>query len=119
LAKGIRGPLSENGWRKKQHAARECRGHSRSHDPRGRRVFFTFREKSKLVHLSSLKTSRIVLHELGLDRRLQAWLLGELQQTNLGVDDLLFSRHGVLQCAEAGRFATPTAPRPASARDSP
>src|SRR5262247_2885381 len=30
-----------------------------------------------------------------------------------------FSRHGVLQCAEAGRFATPTAPRPASARDSP
>jgi hypothetical protein len=27
-------------------------------------------------------------------------------------DDLLFSRHGVLQCAEAGRFATPTAPRP-------
>jgi hypothetical protein len=34
-------------------------------------------------------------------------------------DDLLFSRHGVLQCAEAGRFATPTAPRPASARDSP
>jgi hypothetical protein len=24
--------------------------------------------------------------------------------------------HGVLQCAEAGRFATPTAPRPASAR---
>src|SRR5262249_35417714 len=34
-------------------------------------------------------------------------------------DDLLFSRHGVLQCAEAGRFAPPTAPRPASARDSP
>jgi hypothetical protein len=27
-------------------------------------------------------------------------------------DDLLFGRHGVLQCAEAGRFATPTAPRP-------
>ena len=26
---------------------------------------------------------------------------------------------GVLQCAEAGRFATPTAPRPASACDSP
>jgi len=25
----------------------------------------------------------------------------------------------VLECAEAGRFATPTAPRPASARDSP
>jgi hypothetical protein len=48
-----------------------------------------------------------------------AELLGELQQANLGADDLLFSRHGVLQCAEAGRFATPTAPRPASARDSP
>src|SRR5262245_51045170 len=48
-----------------------------------------------------------------------AELLGELQQPNLGADDLLFSRHGVLQCAEAGRFATPTAPRPASARDSP
>ena len=27
---------------------------------------------------------------------------------NLGADDLLFSRHGVLQCAEAGRFP----PRP-------
>src|SRR5256884_2158041 len=48
-----------------------------------------------------------------------AALLGELQQANLGADDLLFSRHGVLQCAEAGRFATPTAPRPTSARDSP
>src|SRR5262245_15426991 len=48
-----------------------------------------------------------------------AELLGELQQPNLGADDLLFSRHGVLQCAEAGRFATPTAPRPASARESP
>ena len=36
-----------------------------------------------------------------------------------GADDFLFSRHGVLQCAEAGHFATPTAPRPASARDSP
>ena len=30
---------------------------------------------------------------------------GELQQSNFGADDL---RHGVLQCAEAGRFA----PRP-------
>ena len=48
-----------------------------------------------------------------------AELLGKLQQANLGADDLLFSRRGVLQCAEAGRFATPTAPRPASARDSP
>src|SRR5262249_28043622 len=48
-----------------------------------------------------------------------AELLGKLQQANLGADDLLFSRHGVLQCAEAGRFATPTAPRPASACDSP
>src|SRR5512133_1153977 len=48
-----------------------------------------------------------------------AELLGELQQANLGADNLLFSRHGVLQCAAAGRFATPTAPRPASARDSP
>ena len=36
-----------------------------------------------------------------------------------GADDFLFSRHGVLQCAEAGHFATPTAPRPASARDWP
>ena len=40
-----------------------------------------------------------------------AELLGELQQPNLGADDLLLSRHGVLQCAEARRFATPTAPR--------
>src|SRR5262249_34147756 len=48
-----------------------------------------------------------------------AELLGELQQANLGADDLLFSRHGVLQCAEARRFATRPAPRPASARDSP
>jgi hypothetical protein len=38
-----------------------------------------------------------------------AELLGEFQQYDLGADDLLFSRHGVLQCAEAGRFATPTA----------
>src|SRR5215471_18251665 len=35
-----------------------------------------------------------------------AELLGKLQQANLGADDFLFSRHGVLQCAEAGRFAT-------------
>jgi hypothetical protein len=48
-----------------------------------------------------------------------AELLGQLQQSNLGADDLLFSRHSVLQCAQAGRFATPTAPRPASACDSP
>src|SRR5262249_23898385 len=41
-----------------------------------------------------------------------AELLGELQQANLGADDLLFSRHGVLQSAEAGRFTTPTASRP-------
>ena len=47
--------MSENGGRKKQHAGRECRGHSRSQDPRGRWVFFTFRDKTKLVHLSSLK----------------------------------------------------------------
>jgi hypothetical protein len=48
-----------------------------------------------------------------------AELFGKLQQAKLGTNDLLFSCHGVLQCAEAGRFATPTAPRPASARDSP
>src|SRR5262249_54819508 len=48
-----------------------------------------------------------------------AELLGELQQPDFGADDLLFARHGVLQSAEAGRFATPTAPRPASACDSP
>src|SRR5262249_10163283 len=47
-----------------------------------------------------------------------AELLGELQ-ADLDADDLLFSRHGVLQCAEAGRLAPPIAPRPASARDSP
>jgi hypothetical protein len=44
-----------------------------------------------------------------------AELLGELQQANLGADDPLFSRHGVLQCAEAG----PDRSAPASARDSP
>jgi hypothetical protein len=32
-------------------------------------------------------------------------LLGKLEQSNLRTDDLLFSRHGVLHCAEAGRFA--------------
>src|SRR5262245_17787875 len=48
-----------------------------------------------------------------------AELLGKLQQPNFRADDLLFGRHGVLQCAEAGRFATPTTPRPASACDSP
>ena len=37
----------------------------------------------------------------------------ELQQTNFRADDLLFGRHGVLQCAEAGRFRHPdrSAPR--------
>src|SRR5262249_5441232 len=46
--------------------------------------------------------------------------LGKLQQPTLGAAYLLFSRHGgVLQCAEAGRFAPPTAQRPASACDSP
>jgi hypothetical protein len=35
-----------------------------------------------------------------------AELLGKLQQSNLGADNLLFGRHGVLQIAEAGRFAT-------------
>jgi hypothetical protein len=44
-----------------------------------------------------------------------AELLGKLQQPSLCTNDLLFGRHGVLQSAEAGRFATPTAPRPASA----
>jgi len=41
-----------------------------------------------------------------------AELFGKLQQPNFGPDDLLFCRHGVLQSAEAGRFATPTTPRP-------
>ena len=41
---------------------------------------------------------------------------GELQQADLGANNLLFGGHdGVSQTAEAGRFATPTAPRPASA----
>jgi hypothetical protein len=40
-------------------------------------------------------------------------LLGKLQ--DLGADDLLFGGHGVLQFAETGPYATPTAPRPASA----
>ena len=48
-----------------------------------------------------------------------AELFGELQEPNLGADDLLLGRHGVLECAEARRFATPTAPRPASACVSP
>ena len=48
-----------------------------------------------------------------------AKLLGKLQQPDLGADDFLFGGHGVLQFAEAGRCATPTAPRPASAYDSP
>src|SRR3954454_20811587 len=42
-------------------------------------------------------------------------LLSKLKQPNLRADDLLFGGHsGGLQSAEAGRFATPTAPRPAS-----
>src|SRR5262249_58412477 len=48
-----------------------------------------------------------------------AELLGELQQTNLGADDLLFSRHGVLQSAQAGRLATPNPSRPAPPCHSP
>ena len=45
-----------------------------------------------------------------------AELLGQLQQSNFRPNDLLFGRHGGgLQSAEAGRFATPTTPRPASA----
>src|SRR5262249_13088782 len=48
-----------------------------------------------------------------------AELLGELQRANLGADDLLFTRQGVLQGAEGGRFPPPTAPRPASACRSP
>ena len=47
---------------------------------------------------------------------LQSWLniaelLSEFQQSDLGADNLLFSRHGVLQCAgEAPRLPTPTIP---------
>jgi hypothetical protein len=41
-----------------------------------------------------------------------AELFGELQQPDFRPDDLLFGRRGVLQCAEAGRFATDrSAPR--------
>jgi hypothetical protein len=40
-------------------------------------------------------------------------LLSKLQQANLGADDLLFSRHGVLQCPEAEALRHPdrSAPR--------
>jgi hypothetical protein len=42
--------------------------------------------------------------------------VGKLQQSDFRADDLLFGGHGgVLQSAEAGRFATPTTPRPVSA----
>jgi len=42
-----------------------------------------------------------------------AELFGQLQEPNLGADDLLFGRHGgVLQSAEAGRYATPTSSAP-------
>jgi len=46
-----------------------------------------------------------------------AKLLGKLQQANLGANDLLFLGHHRCpsQDAEAGRSATLTAPRPASA----
>src|SRR6202008_2503750 len=47
-----------------------------------------------------------------------AKLLGKLEQSNLSPNNLLFGRHGVLQSAEAGRGAIPTAPRPASAYNS-
>src|SRR5215831_10348322 len=41
-----------------------------------------------------------------------AELLGKLEQSYLGADNLLFGRHGVLQVAEAGRCATPTSSAP-------
>jgi hypothetical protein len=52
------------------------------------------------------------------------WDIGAMLSADGAADESVspqsgISRHGVLQCAEAGRFATPTAPRPASARDSP
>src|SRR5271157_5228302 len=61
--------------------------------------------------------ARIAHHLAGLADI--AELFGKLKHSNLGADDLLVGRHSVLQCAEAGRFATPTAPHPASACDSP
>src|SRR5262249_4933393 len=48
-----------------------------------------------------------------------AELLGELQQSNFGADDLLFGGHSVLSIRRAGRYATSTAPRAAPACDSP
>jgi hypothetical protein len=48
-----------------------------------------------------------------------AELLGKLQQSNLGADDLLFGRHGVLQSPRRGAAQPRPAPRPASACDSP
>jgi len=41
-----------------------------------------------------------------------AELLGKLEQSYLGADNLLFSRHGVLQVAEAARCAPPTSSAP-------
>jgi hypothetical protein len=48
-----------------------------------------------------------------------AEVLGKLQQSNLGADDLLFSCHSVLQSPRRGASQPRPAPRPASACDSP
>jgi len=48
-----------------------------------------------------------------------AELPGELQKPSLGADGLPLHRLGVLPRAGTGRRATPTAPRPASARNGP
>ena len=42
-----------------------------------------------------------------------------LQKSNLGADDLLFGRHGILQSPRRGAAQPRPAPRPASACDSP
>jgi transposase-like protein len=43
----------------------------------------------------------------------------EAAKKRLGADDFLFTGHGVLQSPRRGASPPPTAPRPASARDSP
>jgi hypothetical protein len=55
---------------------------------------------------------RVVAHHLAGLADIAEGLFGELQQSNLGTDDLLFGRYGVLQTPKRGA-SRPSAPRPA------
>src|ERR1700724_758850 len=70
-------------------------------------------QRDELGLLEAVEAVAAITHHLAGLAHI-AKLLGKLQEPDLGADDLLFGGHGVLPFAEAGRYATPTAPRPAS-----